>query len=58
MIVHPSAVIQIVKHVIPRVFSPEVNQEADAWKLNYRIYHDAFVMANKVNGIYVHKASA
>lgn len=58
MIVHPSAVIQIVKHVIPRVFSPEVNQEADAWKLNYRIYHDAFVMANKVNGIYLHKASA
>ena len=54
MIVHPSAVLQIVKHVIPRIFSPEVNQEADAWKLNYRIYHDAFVKTNKTNGIYVH----
>ncbi len=56
MIVHPSAVIQVVKHVIPRVFSPEVNQEADAWKLNYRIYHDAFVLDNKTKGIYVHHA--
>jgi len=58
MIVHPSAVIQVVKHVIPRVFSPEVNQEADAWKINYRIYHDAFILANKVKGIYVHKKAS
>ena len=55
MIIHPSAVLQIVKHVIPRVFSPEVNQEADAWKINYRIYHDCWVLANKTYGIYVHK---
>lgn len=56
MIVHPSAVVQVVKHVIPRIFSPEVNQLADAWKLDYRIYHDAFVEDNKVNGIYLHSA--
>ena len=58
MIVHPSAVVQVIKHVIPRVFSPEVNQEADAWKINYRIYHDCFVLANKTYGIYVHKKAA
>lgn len=58
MIVHPSAVIQIIKHIVPRVFSPEVNQESDGYKLNYRIYHDAFALANKVDGIYLHKASA
>lgn len=52
VIVHPSAILQVVKHQIPRIFSPEVNQEADAWKLNYRIYHDCFVKDNKVNGIY------
>ena len=57
MVVHPSAVMQVVKHVIPRTFSPEVNQEADAWKLDYRIYHDAFVKHNKTNGIYVSAAS-
>lgn len=57
MIVHPSAVVQVVKHVIPRIFSPEVNQFADAWKMDYRIYHDIFVEANKVKGIYLHRAS-
>ena len=55
MIVHPSAVLQVIKHQIPRVFSPEVNQEADAWKLNYRVYHDCWVLATKTYGIYVHK---
>ena len=58
LIVHPSAVLQVIKHQIPRVFSPEVNQEADGWKINYRVYHDAFVMANKVKGIYLHKKAS
>lgn len=57
MIVHPSAVVQVVKHVIPRVFTPDQNLEADAFRLNYRIYHDIFVEANKVKGIYLHRAS-
>ena len=57
MIVHPSAVVQTVKHVIPRIFSPEVNQQADAWKMDYRIYHGAWVEANKSKAIYCHKAS-
>ena len=58
MIVHPSAVLQIVKHVAPRLFSPAQVFDADAWRLNYRIYHDCFVLANKTKGIYVHKAAA
>lgn len=53
MIIHPSAVLQVVKHVVPRIFSPEVNQEADAWKFDYRVYHDCFVETNKVKGIYL-----
>ena len=57
MIVHPSAVAQVVKHVVPRLFSPEQNQIADAWKYDYRIYHDAFVLGKKVKGIYLHRAA-
>lgn len=57
MIVHPSAVIQVVKHVVPRIFSPEVNQSADGWLVQYRTYHDCFVEANKTAGIYVHRAA-
>lgn len=57
MIIHPSAVLQVTKHVVPRIFSPQVNQSADAWKFDYRIYHDCFVEANKVAGIYLHRAA-
>lgn len=53
MIISKSAVVQIVKLALPRVFSPEVNQEAHAWKFDYRLYHDAWVLDNKKNGIYV-----
>ena len=56
MIVHPTAVLQVVKHQIPRIFSPEVNQEADAWKFDYRVYHDCWVKDQKTNGIYVSHA--
>lgn len=54
MIVHPSAIMQVMKHNPVRIFSPEQNQEADAYKVNYRAYHDTFVLKNKVKGIYVH----
>ena len=57
MIVHPSAVCQVLKHVKPRIFAPDVNQKADAWKFDYRVYHDTFVYENKVKGIYLHTAA-
>lgn len=53
MIVHPDAIMGVVKHKIPNIFSPAENQEADGWKLNYRIYHDVWVKKNKVKGVYV-----
>ena len=57
MIVHPSAVRSIIKHNVSNVISPEANQTHDGWLLKYRVYHDLFVLANKANGIYLHKAS-
>ena len=57
MVVHPSAVLPVVKHEIPRIFAPNVNQSADAWKFQLRLYHDMFVLKNKVKGIYCHKKS-
>lgn len=58
MIVHPSAVVATAKHAKLRVFDPDTNQTADAYKFDYRIYHDLFVYENKKAGIYVHKAAA
>lgn len=57
MIVHPSAVCKVVKHVLPRIFTPDENQKADAWKFDYRLYHDMFVYENKVKGIYLHRGA-
>jgi hypothetical protein len=57
MIVHPSAVLPIVKHDIVKIFSPDENQTADKWLFQTRVYHDCFVLDNKVKGIYVHRAA-
>lgn len=57
LVVHPSAVVQIAKHVVPRIFSPDVNQSADAWLFQYRIYHGVDVLDNKVAGIYLHRGA-
>ena len=54
MIVSPSAVVQLTKHAKMRVFDPDTNQSADAYKIDYRIYHDAWVLENKLPGIYAH----
>ncbi len=57
MIVHPSAVASVMKHATNRLFAPDVNQKMDAWLYQYRVYHDIFVEANKVKGIYLSAAS-
>lgn len=54
MIVHPSAVLPVVKHEIVKIFSPDENQTADKWLFQVRIYHDMFVLDQKVKGIYCH----
>lgn len=35
-----------------RIFDPSVNQDADAWKMDYRKFHDLWVLDNKIKGIY------
>lgn len=55
MIIYPEAILQVKKFALPKIFSPDVNQEKDAWKFQFRLYHDAFVYENKAKGIYLHK---
>ena len=57
MIVHPSAIMQATMFAEPRVFSPAVNQQAQAWMFDFREYHGAWVKHQKTNGIYVSAAS-
>lgn len=53
LIIHPSAIMQAVKLANPRIFSPEVVQEAQGWLYDFRQYHGAWVKHQKANGIYV-----
>ena len=57
MIIHPTAVMQAVKLATPRIFSPAVVQQANAWQYDFRQYHGAWVKNQKKNGIYVSAAS-
>ena len=36
-----------------RVFDPNTNQAADAWKLDYRKFHDIWIPSNKLAGVWV-----
>lgn len=54
LVASKSAVVQATKMALPKVFDPDTNQKKDAWLFQYRLFHDALVYENKVNGIYVH----
>ena len=36
-----------------RIFEPSVNQQADAWKIDYRKYHDLWVLKQKEDQLFV-----
>ncbi len=52
MIVHKGAVIQFPKHINPKVVSPDMNPDADAWRFGYRQVSVAQVYKNKTAGIF------
>lgn len=58
MIIHKPAVIQFQKHAVPKIITPEMNQDADAWKFGYRNVGIADVYENKVKGIYLHNKAS
>ncbi len=47
------SILAVTKAELPRIFSPEENILADAWKIDYRRYHDLWVLKKKLNGIWV-----
>ena len=47
------SIIAIVKQDIMRIFDPVTNQDANAWKMDYRKYHTLIIPDNKVDGLLV-----
>jgi hypothetical protein len=47
------AVIAIVKTDKPRIFTPDTNQKTDGWLIQYRKFHDLWILDNKFPSIWV-----
>jgi len=51
LIMPRTAPIAISKTDVPKIFSPDVNQDGDGWKLQYRKYHDLWLKENQIPSI-------
>lgn len=45
--------IAITKQDIMRIFDPTINQKLNAWQMDYRRFHDLWVLDNKLDSIYL-----
>lgn len=57
MIIEKTALMQYPKHTVNKIFTPEQNQNADAWVFCYRAYGLAEIYENKTAGVYLHTAT-
>lgn len=55
MVLPKTGVIAISKTDKVRLFDPDTNQDADAWKIDYRKYHDLIVPENKKKALFITK---
>ncbi len=53
MILPTTTPIAVTKQDVMRIFDPLTNQKANAWSMDYRRYHDIWVLDNKLNSIYL-----
>ena len=53
-----STPIAISKQDIIRIFNPEIHQDLNAWRIDYRRFHDLWVLENKCNGLFVNVKDA
>ena len=45
--------IAVTKQDIMRIFDPNINQKLNAWQMDYRRFHDIWVLDNKLDSIYI-----
>ena len=53
MVMVKQAPVAISKTDVTRIFDPMTNQNANAWKIDYRKYHDLWIMDNGMDGVLV-----
>lgn len=45
--------IAVTKQDVMRIFDPNINQKLNAWQMDYRRFHDIWVLDNKVDSIFL-----
>ena len=53
MVLPRTTPIAVTKQDIMRIFDPTINQKLNAWQMDYRRFHDIWVLDNKLNSIYL-----
>ena len=53
MVLPRTTPIAVTKQDIMRIFDPNINQKLNAWQMDYRRFHDIWVLDNKLNSIYL-----
>ena len=53
MVLVKNAPVAVSKTDVTRIFDPMTNQNANAWKIDYRKYHDLWIMDNGMDGVMV-----
>lgn len=53
MVLPRTTPIALTKQDIMRIFDPTVNQALNAWRMDYRRFHDLWVLDNKLDSIYL-----
>ena len=52
MVVSKRAIVPVVKLEKSKIYGPELVQDFDGYKVNFRMYHDVIIPKNKLAGIY------
>lgn len=45
--------IAVTKQDVMRIFDPTTNQKLNAWQMDYRRFHDMWILDNKLDSIYL-----
>lgn len=53
MVLPTTTPIAVTKQDVMRIFDPNVNQKLNAWQMDYRRFHDIWVLDNKMDSIYL-----
>lgn len=53
MVIPKKTPVAITKQDVMRIFDPNTNQKLNAWQMDYRRFHDIWILDNELNSVYL-----